>query len=76
MTEDIRHPELEADRRADRRTYLYFGCFLFASFIVLLILIVMPITARISSSLESAGVAAEILRSCLLRVSRSVPRQI
>lgn len=35
MTEDIRHPELEADRRADRRTYLYFGCFLFASFIVL-----------------------------------------
>lgn len=35
MTEDIRHPEMEADRRADRRTYLYFGCFLFASFIVL-----------------------------------------
>ena len=39
--------------------------YLFASFIVLLILIVMPITARISSSLESAGVAAEIWRSCL-----------
>lgn len=28
------HPELEADRRADRKTWLYFACFLFASFIV------------------------------------------
>lgn len=35
MSEDIRHPELEADRRADRRTYVYFAGFLFASFIVL-----------------------------------------
>jgi hypothetical protein len=42
--------------------------YLFASFIVLLILIVMPITARISSSLESAGVEAEIWRSCLWQV--------
>ena len=29
------HPEIEADRRADRRTYVYFAVFLFASFIVL-----------------------------------------
>lgn len=28
------HPELEADRRADRKTWLYFACFLFASFVV------------------------------------------
>lgn len=35
MSKPTLHPELEADRRADRRTYLYFGCFLFASFIVL-----------------------------------------
>ena len=35
MSEDVRHPELEADRRADRRTYLFFGIFLVASFIVL-----------------------------------------
>jgi hypothetical protein len=28
------HPELEADRRADRKTWIYFGCFLFASYLV------------------------------------------
>jgi LytTr DNA-binding domain len=28
------HPEIEADRRADRKTWIYFGCFLFASFLV------------------------------------------
>lgn len=32
-TSDL-HPELEADRRADRLTWIYFGCFLFASFLV------------------------------------------
>ncbi|WP_084398595.1 LytR/AlgR family response regulator transcription factor [Henriciella aquimarina] len=33
--ETPRHPDLEADRRADRRTWIYFAVFLFASFIVL-----------------------------------------
>ena len=28
------HPDIEADRRADRRTYVYFALFLFASFLV------------------------------------------
>lgn len=28
------HPEIEADRRADRKTWIYFACFLFASFLV------------------------------------------
>lgn len=35
MSETTRHPEDEADRRADRRTYIYFAAFLFASFLVL-----------------------------------------
>lgn len=34
MTRIEAHPEIEADRRADRRTYLVFGFFLFASFVV------------------------------------------
>ena len=28
------HPEIEADSRADRKTWFYFACFLFASFLV------------------------------------------
>ena len=35
MSQTARHPEIEADRRADRRTWVYFGGFLFASFLVL-----------------------------------------
>lgn len=34
MTSTPRHPELEADQRADRRTWVYFAVFLFASFLV------------------------------------------
>ncbi|MGB3627438.1 MAG: LytTR family DNA-binding domain-containing protein [Henriciella sp.] len=35
MSETARHPEVEADRRADRRTYVWFAAFLFANFLVL-----------------------------------------
>ncbi|WP_300391355.1 LytTR family DNA-binding domain-containing protein [Henriciella sp.] len=35
MSERQHHPEIEADKRADRRTWIYFAGFLFASFLVL-----------------------------------------
>ncbi len=34
VTTETRHPESEADRRADRRGWLYFGAFMLASYVV------------------------------------------